>query len=100
MISLETRSDGVVLPVHAQPGARVTAIRGEQDGALKVSVTQVAEKGKANKAFLELLAKRLQLRKSQIELISGETSHHKRFLIRGLTAEDLQQRIVSVLNSN
>ena len=40
---------------------------------LKVCVTQAAEKGKANKALVELLGKALSLRKSQIELLSGET---------------------------
>ena len=58
-----------------------------------MSVTQVAEKGKANKALLEVLAKALKLRRSQLELISGETSQHKRFLIRDVAIEDLRQRI-------
>jgi len=97
MIAVEARSEGVLLPVRAQPGARATAIRGEQDGALKVAVTQVAEKGKANKAILELLAKQLRLRKSQVELVSGATSHQKRFLIRGITAAELLQRIANVV---
>ena len=93
MIALESRNDGVLLPVRAHPGARSAGIRGEQDGALKVSVTQAPEKGKANKAILELLAKQLRLRKSQLELVSGETSQQKRFLVRDITADELQQRI-------
>ena len=48
---------------------------------MKVCVTQSPEKGKANKALMELLSKTLGLKKSQIELISGETSHQKRFLV-------------------
>ena len=100
MIALESRNDGVLLPVRAQPGARSAGIRGEQDGALKVSVTQAPEKGKANKAILELLAKQLRLRKSQLELISGETSHQKRFLVRDITADELQQRIGEAVKQN
>jgi len=93
MIALEPHAEGVILPVRAQPGARRNEIRGEHEGALKVSVTQAAEKGKANKAIVALLAKTLSLRKSQIELVSGETSHHKRFLVRGMTPEQLQERL-------
>ncbi len=60
---------------------------------MKVTVTQVAEKGKANKAIVSLLCKRLHLRKSQLELIAGETSSRKRFLVRGIDVEQLRNRI-------
>jgi hypothetical protein len=93
MISLESHPAGVILPIRAQPGARRNEIRGQQDGLLKVCVTQSPEKGKANKAIIELLAKSLRLKKSQIELIAGETSHQKRFLIRDVEAADLSNRI-------
>ena len=82
-IKLQSNHEGILLPVRALPGSRTDAIRGHHAGALKVSVTQVAEKGKANKAIRELLAKLLVVTKSQIELINGETSSQKMFLIRG-----------------
>ncbi len=93
MIDLEPHAEGVVLPLRAQPGAKRNEIRGLQDGMLKVSVTQVAEKGKANKALVEVLAKGLGLRKSQFALLSGETSSHKRFLVRGVSREELAELI-------
>jgi uncharacterized protein (TIGR00251 family) len=93
MLALEPHRDGTILPVRAHPGARRNEIRGLQDGALKVSVTQAPEKGKANKAVIELLSKQLGLRKSQIELLAGETSSQKRFLLRDVTADDLRRRI-------
>lgn len=68
--------------MRAHPGARRNEVRGEQNGRLKISVTQVAEKGKANKAILKLLSAALGVRRSQLELLSGETSPEKRFLIR------------------
>ncbi|NQU23298.1 MAG: DUF167 domain-containing protein [Candidatus Nealsonbacteria bacterium] len=93
MIDLAPHSEGTVLPVRARPGARRNEIRGEQDGMLKVCVTQAPEKGKANKALIVLLAKGLSLRKSQLELIAGETSSQKRFLVRNVTPEELARRI-------
>ena len=98
MIALQPHPEGTILPVRAQPGAKRNEIRGEQDGMLKVCVTQSPEKGKANKAVIELMAKSLGLRKSQIELISGETSHQKRFLIRGITPEELAQILAEKMN--
>ena len=93
MPALEPHPDGTILPVRAHPGARRNEIRGVQDGMLKVSVTQSPEKGKADKALVELLSKKLGLKKSQIELIAGESSHQKRFLIRGISTERLAERI-------
>ena len=97
MIDLQPHAEGVILPVRAQPGARRNEVRGEQDGMLKVCVTQSPEKGKANKALVELLSKALSLRKSQIELIPARTSPQKRFLIRGVTAEELSRRIAAAV---
>ncbi len=93
MLDLEPHADGTILPVRAHPGARRNEIRGVQDGQLKVCVTQSPERGKANKALIELLSKSLKLKKSQIELIAGETSHQKRFLVRGLKPEEFMVRI-------
>ncbi len=97
MIALVLHPDGILLPVRAQPGARSSGIRGEHNGALKVAVTQVAEKGKANDALVLVLAKALDLKRSQIELVSGATDRDKRFLISDITLETLQARIAAVL---
>jgi uncharacterized protein len=94
MIALETHSEGVILPVRAQPGSRKNELRGEHEGMLKVCVTQAPEKGKANKAVIELLAKSLGLKKSQLQLLSGETSHQKKFLIRGVTVQEMAQKLI------
>jgi len=100
LIQLEVTDEGVILPVQARPGARSSGIRGVHVGALRVSVTQAAEKGKANKALLGVLGKALGLRKSQIELVSGPTSSRKRFLIRGVTEEQLRQLVEAALGKS
>ena len=99
MVPLEPHAEGVVLPVRAQPGARRSGIRGHQDGALKVGVTQPPEKGKANKALVAVLAKELGLRKSQLTLLAGETAQNKRFLVRGVDAKLLAERIAAALDA-
>ena len=93
MIAIEPHAEGAVLLVRAQPGSRVNATRGEHQGALKVSVTQVAEKGKANQAIIEVLAKALAVRRSRFELLSGETSPQKKFLVRDITVEQLRAKL-------
>src|SRR5258707_15353957 len=100
MIQIESRNDGVLLPVRVQPGARRNGITGTHDGALKVSVTQVAEKGKANAAVADVLCESLGLRSSQIELIGGPTSRQKRFILRDITVAQLHARIEAALGSS
>ena len=98
MIQLDLHAAGVILPVRAQAGARRNGIQGEHDQVLKVSVTPAPEKGKANKAIVAVLARQLGLRKSQIALLSGEASSHKRFLIAGVSVDQLQQRVQDALS--
>src|SRR3954462_11606717 len=98
MVELSPHRDGVILPVRAQPGASKNGLRGEQNGMLKVSVTQIAERGKANKAIIEVLADSLDLRRSQIELLSGELQSQKRFLIRDISQQDLANSITAAIS--
>tara|TARA_R110002096_G_scaffold421394_1_gene627020 strand:- start:621 stop:905 length:285 start_codon:yes stop_codon:yes gene_type:complete len=65
-------------------------VRVEQDGdgkaRLKVTVTAIPEKGKANTALIKLLSKKLGLPKTSIELIAGDQSRLKTILLNGETA--------------
>jgi uncharacterized protein len=100
MIRLESTSGGVILCARVQPGARRNGITGVHAGELKIAVTAAAEKGKANAAAVEALCEAVNLRPRQLELIAGATCRQKRFLIRGLTVEELNQRIAKALEKS
>jgi uncharacterized protein (TIGR00251 family) len=97
MIVLTAHPEGCVLPVRAQPGARRAGVQGGQAGALKVAVTAPPEDGRANAALVEVLRKALGVKRSQVELIGGLTSRDKRFLIRGVTTNELEKRLAVLL---
>jgi uncharacterized protein (TIGR00251 family) len=99
MIAVTEHAEGCVLPVRAQPGARRAGVQGEQAGALKVAVTAPPEAGRANQALVEELRRALKLKRSQVELIAGQTSRDKRFLIRGLTRTELETRLAALLRA-
>jgi hypothetical protein len=44
---------------------------------LKVHLKEKASKGKANKALIELLAEHFKVKKSQIQIVKGQTSNQK-----------------------
>jgi uncharacterized protein (TIGR00251 family) len=93
VIALEEHPQGVVVPVKAQPGARRNRLAGEHAGALKVQVTQAPEDGKATEAVLHLLTKVLQVRLSQVKLLSGATSRQKRILVIGVPLAEVAMRL-------
>lgn len=88
-ITITPHPGGAVLAVRAQPGARRNAVLGEYGGALKVAVTAPPADGRANAALAEVLADWLGVRRSAVELLSGHTSRDKRFLVRGVTPDEL-----------
>ncbi|MCX4348680.1 MAG: DUF167 domain-containing protein [Alphaproteobacteria bacterium] len=87
---------GIVLNIRVMPNASSCAFRGLFTGAdgteyLKVAVVSVPEKGKANKELLTFLAKKLNLPKSCMELISGDTDRYKRILVKQAGGDVLAQ---------
>jgi uncharacterized protein len=52
-----------------------------EDGSLKVKLRAVPEKGQANEELLAVLAEHFKVPKSNVELLSGETSRRKRVRI-------------------
>src|SRR5436305_1361478 len=97
MLTLNDHADGVLLPVRAQPNAKRAGVVGEHNGALKVAVTVPPEDGRANAALVEVLREQLGLKRSQVELTSGQSSRDKRFLVRGVSREELSARLARLL---
>jgi uncharacterized protein (TIGR00251 family) len=94
-MQIETHQEGIVLAIRAFPGAKRNRVRFVDD-CLKVYVTQIPEKGKANEAVRKQLIQSFNLRASQVELLQGETSAQKTFLLRGVSAEEVQQKIAGL----
>ena len=97
MIALTGHEGGTIFLVRAQPGAKKDSILGERAGSLRVAVSAAPERGKANAAIQEVLADAIGCKASQIGLLSGETSRTKRFLISGMTPDELRRRLAGVL---
>jgi len=79
-------ADGtLVLSVHAQPGAKRTAVAGLHGDALKVRVAAPALEDRANEALVEFLAEAFEVPRRAVTLAAGSRSREKRFEIRGAT---------------
>lgn len=80
--------DGLLLHLRVTPNAALDRIEDTErrdDGAavLRLRVTAVPDRGKANAAVIALLARALGVPKSAITLVSGETARLKSVRIAG-----------------
>ncbi len=90
-MGIKKGSQGIRLALKVTPNAGRNEIIGYKDGALHIKVAVAPEKGKANKALVDLLAERLGIRKSAVTIIKGKTSRNKVVFINGVSSEDLKK---------
>jgi len=88
--------DGIVLNLHIQPRASKSEVCGVQGAALKIRLTSPPVDGAANKLCREFLAELFQVSKSAVEIISGESSRHKRVKITASDTARLQQIVENI----
>jgi uncharacterized protein (TIGR00251 family) len=90
VIAVKDKMQNLSLSVRLTPKASRNAIIGwAQDAAgnrfLKVSVTAVPEKGKANKALIALLAGEWGISRQSIEIAKGATAKNKLLIIKNIS---------------
>ncbi len=91
----DNRPAGAVLEVRIQPRASKNGVVMQSDGSLKIRLTAPPVDGAANEALIKYLADILGVARSQVEIVSGQTSREKRIRIAGRdldTALDLLKR--------
>jgi len=88
ILPLRQSLDGVLLDVRLTPNAAQNRVEdvfvdGEGRARLKVKVTAIAEKGKANSALVKLLSKSIKYGRGRLEIIIGKLDRNKTLLIKG-----------------
>lgn len=76
--------DSCRLTIKAQPGARRDAVAGLLGDAIKIRLQAPAVDGKANRALLVFMARRLGLKPRNLTLVAGQSARLKIVEIRGL----------------
>ncbi|HQR08000.1 MAG TPA: DUF167 domain-containing protein [Gemmatales bacterium] len=95
---LRNHPEGVLLCLRVQPGSRKEGILGVHADRLKVAVHAAPEKGKANAAVIDVLAKALGLAKNQIVLQQGATNQNKVVLLMGVTLQQTTAMLATFMN--
>lgn len=89
------------IAVRVTPKASLNTITGLHTGSdgqvsLAVKVTAAPDKGKANKAVMEVLSAELGFPKTAFQLARGDTDRHKLFIFSG-DGEKLAERLSLLL---
>jgi len=93
MLWIQETRDGVIFKVTVQPRGARNEIVGLQGDALKIRLTAPPVEGAANKMCIELLAKSLKVRKSDVEIIRGQSSRAKKILVRSKTRRTVESLV-------
>ena len=86
----------VRLSVRLTPRASREEIAGFEGETLRVRVTAPPVEGRANRALVRLLAKRLGVPRGAVRVVTGQTSRSKVVAIAGLDATELRRRLGGV----
>jgi uncharacterized protein (TIGR00251 family) len=86
----------LILSVYVQPRASKNQICGIQGEELKIRLTSPPVDGAANKLCREFVANLFDVAKSSVEIISGETSRHKRLRISGNQPGQFSKQIFAI----
>lgn len=93
MLEIREIESGITIRIRVKTRAKENALVGVRGDSLLVSVTAVPEKGRANKAIIDLVAKHLKIPKRDVEILSGQTNARKVILIRQLDQKDLMGKL-------
>ncbi len=77
--------------IKIQPRASKNEIIQMEGGGIKIRLTAPPVDGAANEALVKFLSDRLDIPKSQIEIVSGHTSKNKIVRIEGISQEDSER---------
>lgn len=87
-------SGGVVaIDLLVQPRASRPRIGPVHDARIKVAVTAPPVDGAANKAVIELFAKRLGVARSALAITAGSSSRRKTLTVRGVSGDAVKELI-------
>ncbi len=82
-----------MVSIKLQPRASRNEILGPQGEELRVRVTAPPVDSAANEALVRFLAEVLDLPRSRVELVRGQTSRHKSVRLHGISAETALQKL-------
>jgi len=87
------RAGAARFSVHVRPRSSRSGILGVREGALDVALTAPPADGAANAELIKLLARALDVRRSDVNIVAGVSSRAKLIEVKSLTPGDARVRL-------
>ena len=88
------KPEGVLVRVRVKPKSGKDSIESSEE-ALVVKISAPPVDNKANRALVAFLSKKLKIRKSAIQIQSGEKSRNKTLLVKDVSKEEIENKLVN-----
>lgn len=89
----EEKNNHCVIKIRLSPRSSINEIIGIENNFIKIKVTSPPIDGKANKALIQLLAKRFKIPKRDIEIKAGVNSRYKTVSVKGLAEQEILKHL-------
>ncbi|MDD5459761.1 MAG: DUF167 domain-containing protein [Phycisphaerae bacterium] len=93
-LDIKEKNNYLVFNLKIVPGSSRDCIAEILDGALKIKISAPPEKGKANKAVIAFLSKKLGINKNDIDIVSGLTIPTKTVRVKNIDREELVEKLI------
>ncbi len=90
MLWIQETADGVVFKAIVQPRSSRNEIAGLHGDALKIRLTAPPVEGAANKMCIGFLAKCLKVKKSDIQIVRGQSRRAKKVLVKSASRKEVE----------
>ena len=99
MLNVTLGETTITFAVRVQPRAPKSAIVGAHDGTLKIRLAAPPVDGAANEELTRLLAKLFDVKRADVEILSGTTAKQKLLRIHNVNPTDAEQILLAALNT-
>lgn len=93
-LPVQTLDDKIRFDVRVSPRSSREAVQGIHGDAVKISLTTPPVEGKANRALIAFLSKRLGVAKRAVRIVRGDTGRNKTVEVDGVSAATLRAALL------
>ena len=90
-LNIREERGGIIFQVRVLPRSSKNLIAGVSEGMLKIKLTAPPVEGAGNEMLIKFLSEKLNIPKSKISIVRGQSSRSKTILAEGLSAAALEE---------
>lgn len=92
-LEINDRAGAVRFGVHVRPRSSRSAILGVREGALDVALTAPPADGAANAELIKIVARALEVRRGDVNIVAGASSRSKLIEVNGTSSAEARTRL-------